>query len=79
MSIYVYDEKISADWMNRVARAMRDPGAVIHVPAPSLANDHLTLSAAHRLLGTLKDETNSRAIHDECEDVMAKLSKIVEG
>lgn len=43
------------------------------------ANDALTLSAAHRLLGTLKDETNSRAIHDECEDVMAKLSKIVEG
>lgn len=45
----------------------------------SSANDALTLSAAHRLLGTLKDETNSRAIHDECEDVMAKLSKIVEG
>lgn len=46
---------------------------------PSRANDHLTLSDAHRLLSVLRDETQSRAVHAECEDVMARLSKIVEG
>jgi len=75
----VYTAKIDVDWMDCIKRAMRDSGDAIHVAPPSRANDHLTLSAAHRLLSVLRDETQSRAVHAECEDVMARLSKIVEG
>lgn len=49
-------------------------------PAPrdSAAVDRtLTLSAAHRLLGQLADDTLSRETLAECRDVMAKLEKMV--
>ena len=41
------------------------------------ANDHLTLSAAHRLIAQLADDTLSRETQAECRDVMAKLEKMV--
>ena len=41
------------------------------------ANDHLTLSAAHRLIQSLSEQTQSRAELDECRDVMAKLERMV--
>ena len=39
----------------------------------------LTLSAAHRLISSLADQTQSRSELEECRDVMAKLEKMVEG
>ena len=38
----------------------------------------LTLSAAHRLISSLADQTQSRAELEECRDVMAKLERMVE-
>lgn len=43
----------------------------------SRANNALTLSAAHRLIQSLSEQTQSRAELDECRDVMAKLEKMV--
>ena len=49
-------------------------------PRDSAAVDRaLTLSAAHRLLSVLADDTLSREVQAECRDVMAKLEKMVEG
>lgn len=36
------------------------------------------LSAAHRLISSLADQTNSRSEIEECRDVMAKLERMVE-
>lgn len=45
--------------------------------AETRANDHLTLSAAHRLIQSLSEQTQSRAELDECRDVMAALERMV--
>ena len=42
------------------------------------SNDHLTLSAAHRLIQSLAGQTQSRAELDECRDVMAALARMVD-
>lgn len=42
------------------------------------ANDALTLSAAHRLIQSLSEQTQSRAELDECRDVMSQLERMVE-
>lgn len=39
----------------------------------------LTLSAAHRLLQSLSEQTQSRSELAECRDVMAALERMVEG
>jgi hypothetical protein len=54
----------------------------VHPPTPGPAwfrrNDALTLADAHRLLSVLRDETQSRSVLAECEDVMARLERMVE-
>lgn len=45
---------------------------------PSRANDHLTLSAAHCLIQSLSEQTQSRSELAECRDVMAALERMVE-
>lgn len=37
-----------------------------------------TLSAAHRLIQSLSEQTQSRSEIDECRDVMARLERMVE-
>lgn len=42
------------------------------------ANDALTLFAAHRLISSLADQTNSRSELEECREVMNQLERMVE-
>ena len=41
-------------------------------------NDALTLSAAHRLIQSLSEQTQSRSELAECRDVLAALKRMVE-
>lgn len=49
--------------------APRDPAAVDRA---------LTLSAAHRLIQSFSEQTQSRSELDECRDVMSQLERMVE-
>ena len=60
---------LTEPWKRLERSALRDPAAVDRA---------LTLSAAHRLIQSLSDQTQSRAELDECRDVMAALERMVE-
>lgn len=83
MSEQMTPDQVNESLRNLLSRVVRAERVVVtEMPAfgdrTEAVDRTLTLSAAHRLIQSLSEQTQSRAELDECRDVMSQLGRMVD-